>query len=78
MPGKEIRGFQSNIASNLSGGSRIESSILEFDSWIEFLVSSLKQGVSQFLQVQWQLGKLTDLIEDMDGVALTGNRFPLQ
>ena len=78
MPGKEMGVLQSNIASNLGGGSRIESSILELDGWIEFLVSSLKQGVSQFLQVQWQLGKLTDLIEDMDGVALTGNRFPLQ
>ncbi|HUP78502.1 MAG TPA: hypothetical protein VM260_08030 [Pirellula sp.] len=78
MPGNKMRRFQGNTASNLGGGSRIESSILELDGWIEFLVSSLKKGVSRLLQVHWRNGKLTDLIDDLDGFTLTGNRFPLQ
>ena len=77
VPEKELRRFQGNLVSNL-GGSRIESSILELDGWQEFLVASLKHGVSRLLQVHWQNGKLVDLIGDLDGVTLTGNPFPLQ
>ena len=40
------------------------------DSWIEFFVASLKLGVARLLQVNWQNGKLSDVLEIIDcGVA---------
>ena len=43
---------------------------MEMDFWIEFFVASLKLGVSQLLQVNWQNGKLSDVLEiDESGVA---------
>lgn len=70
--------LESNIASHLGGSSRMKLSILELNRWKEFLVASLKQGVSRVLQVHWRNGKLTDLIEDLQVATLTDNPFPLQ
>ncbi len=38
----------------------------QMETWIEFFVASLKSGVSQLLQVNWQNGKLSDVLENLD------------
>lgn len=65
VPEKELRGFENDDASQLGGGSSAESSNRELEGWIDFFVASLKQGVSQILQVHWYNGKLGDLFGEV-------------
>ena len=64
VPEKELGRFKNNDASYLGVGSNAEPSTRELDSWIDFFVASLKQGVSQLLPVHWYNGKLDDLFGD--------------
>lgn len=74
VPEKELRGFENKDASYLGVGSSAESSNREVDGWVDFFVASLKQGVSQILQVHWYNGNLDDLFDDVKENGETRNR----
>ena len=71
VPEKELRGFENKDASYLGVGSSAESSNREVDGWVDFFVASLKQGVSQILQVHWYNGNLGDLFCEVKGIGVT-------
>ncbi len=52
---------------------KTDSQSTQMDPWISFFVASLKLGVSKALQVNWQNGKLSDLLENLDCVVAGRN-----
>lgn len=62
-----------DVASGLDLNWKTISQPSQMDPWIEFFVASLKLGVSQLLQVNWQNGKLSDVLENLDCVVAGRN-----